>query len=688
MTGPIRLAGPPTDRSTATGHRRRWLRAGWLALVLALAVLCTVAVSPAPAAADPTPAPTPSGVSTADCAAKLPGQVAWCMPWAVHVDKPPAHVKSHCVTYCSRASTAADEQSCIAASIDPAVVRPPADGTPSVLMDGPTTGSGLAGQINCALMQPVSGSADTDRIWAAKKSQCQQDTSTWVAQGFDPDPKPPDCPATDVSCKIARTAQAGVRSGVQGLVDLSVQGMVYLLSWLAKKVFTATSIGDPDAVFYTVYDQLAGVMVLLVIVFFLISTIINGLRTSAGPSPIATLGGLVRAILGITLAGGIAYTISLAWDQATNAVITQNANTAWDPGAVTRALTNLAGGTGAVGTELIALVLSLFGSIGLLLLLIVMLFRSVLFAGAAFFGAVAMSGQTMGETRHWGRRWFWTTNALASSKFFIAELWIYGSRSAYSGDDLSTVLRSILLIWLMVVAPWILLRLTSLWDGYLSDVNAYGVLTSGGSPAEMGSAFADGARQGGQDAAARFSGGGSNAAEMADAGTAETPVTPGGAADDAAALDDAAGAQTGEAASTGGDGGPVGEPTAAQTPTGTGWPDSEQGSGQPNADEADAMQQDGETAQQDLAAGTLTPPGQAPGDGAGVPLQPQAAAGADPTGVHTPTGTGWPDADPAPGGAQAGGDATSGPSSQAAGQASTAEGAAETAAKIAPLAGA
>ena len=110
------------------------------------------------------------------------------------------------------------------------------------------------------------------------------------------------------------------------------------------------------------------------------------------------------------------------------------------------------------------------------------------------FGAMAMTGQVMPETRHWGRRWFWTINALGSSKFFIAELWIYGSRSAYESDSVMNALRAVLLIWLMVAAPWILLRLTSLWDGYLSDVNAHGLLSVAGNPLELGADFVDGAR--------------------------------------------------------------------------------------------------------------------------------------------------------------------------------------------------
>jgi hypothetical protein len=210
-----------------------------------------------------------------------------------------------------------------------------------------------------------------------------------------------------------------------------------------------------------------------------------------------------------------------------------------------------------------------------------------------------------------------------------------------------TVVRSVLLIWLMVVAPWILLRLTSLWDGYLSDVNAYGLLSSGGTPGEIGSAAADGWRQGADSAGRMFSGsGGSEAADMADAGTAEAPATPGGGADDPTGLDDeGTGAKVADAASTGGDGDKVGTPTGEADGDGSGDNPQQGPEGQPNAEEADAVQAGGSSAQHDVSAGTLTAPGQDPGQGAGLPLTPQAAAGSDPTGIGTATTGG---ADPGP----------------------------------------
>ncbi|MEU4239678.1 hypothetical protein [Actinoplanes sp. NPDC026619] len=494
-----------------------------------------------------------------------------------------------------------------------------------------------------------------DAQWEAKRNACAKQIGTWKQQVNDPDPKPADCGLTDASCQIQRKAQdalaSGVRSGIQGLVDIAVQAMVYLLSKLAGLVFTATSISAPDDAFYAVYNSVAGVMVLLMMVFFLISLIINGLRTNAGPGPMATLGGLVRALLGITFAGGLAFLIVTAWDQATNAVIAANAATPWEPSQWVSALTNLSGGA---GTLFLALLLSMFGCIGLLLLFFIMLFRGILATGAAIFGAVAMSGQVMAETRHWGRRWFWTTNALASSKFFIAELWIYGSRSAYGSDDLMTVVRAVLLIWLMVAAPWILLRLTTMWDGYLSDVNAYGLLSAGGNPLAMAPAFADGIGAGAAGASSPGSAGGggggeANAAGVMAANTSSMPTTP---ADAAGVGGDSSGRQAADAASTGGDGGQVGQPASTSGEQSAG----SAGSGDadtPNGQEADGVQAAARSASHTVSTGTPTAPedGSAGTSGGGPsPDSGIASSPAGSSGSGAPQDGGGP-ADGHPGGA-------------------------------------
>ena len=676
MTGPMsvhrhrgadaRATSQPSASTHPQCHRARpsaRLRALVIALGVVAFLLAGVCTATA-ARADP-------ATDTA-CQQKAPAAVAWCMPWAVHVDTPPAGSTSHWVTNCSKATTDADRQSCAAASLT--LDAPTPEGTASVLMDGPTDAKGTAGLINCGLIGALSlKDANTAHryAWQAKQTRCFNVAKTWAAAAYDPNPVKPACDYTDVACRVregvADAASAGIRSGIQGLVDAVVQAEVFLLSKLASMVFTSTSIASPDEAFYSVYNSLAGTLVLLIFVFFIVSTIINGLRTGGGPGPVATLGGLVRAVLGITFAGGIAYTIVLVWDQVTAATIDANASKPWDPSKPVKALTNL---TGGAGTLILAGLFGVLGIIGLVLLFIIMLFRGLLATGAALFGAMAMTGQVMPETRHWGRRWFWTVNALGSSKFFIAQLWIYGARSVYGSDDLITVLQSMLLIWLMVAAPFILLRLTSMWDGYLSDVNAHGLLAAAGGPLQIGADFADGLSQG-----ASGSGGGSSgdapdsATGLMESNSAGMPTTPADAAGQMTGTEDGPGREASEAAATGEDGEQVGDPAAdpnaadategadagAGGGTGNGG-DTGQG---PNAQEADGVQAGTSSAQHDLAAGEVTAPGDSTGDGASLPITPQAAPDADPTGPETPDGANHdsspPSGEPGAGTATAGG---------------------------------
>ena len=551
------------------------------------------------------------------------------MSWAIHVATPPAGAKSHWVTDCSNAVDTDDRRACLSASVtlDPT----PDAATASVLLDGPST-NGLAALVNCALLT-ANDHGQQPSPWSLKSSECMANAAMWAAQSYDPHPTVA-CGPIEVSCQASKSAQqaisSGIRSGIEGLIDLCVQAVVVLLSKLAEFVFTSTAIAAPDAAFYSTYNAVAGVMILLIFVLFVVSTIINGLRVNAGPGPLSTLGGLVRAILGVTFAGGLAYTIVAAWDQATVALLEHNAGTPFSGRQWSDAFIAMAGDS---ATVFIAFVLSIIALLGLLPLFIMMLFRGVLATAAALFGAWAMAGQAMSETRHWGRRWFWTVNALASSKFAIAALWVYGSRSAYE-SDLWTGLKAVLLIWLMVFAPYIMLRLTAMWDGYLSDVNAHGLIASG-SPLGFGADFASGMRAGasaggsgggsgggGSGGGAEGDGPGSNAASVMSANSAEMPTSPGAGLGDAAG-GDGPDTHAADDAATGADGGKVGDPSnAADSGQGDGQPDAD-GAGQPNADEADGVEQGLRSARHDVAAGQLTAPGDTTGADGSAPLVPE-----------------------------------------------------------------
>ncbi|MCZ7379694.1 hypothetical protein [Micromonospora sp. WMMC250] len=639
----------------------------WLRRAGAAAVAATVVsglVMPGSAAAAPTPEPS---ASSAPCAAPAsngqlprPGgldesvpQVAWCLPW---VQWQPG---TGWVTVCSKATGAVDQERCDAVSAT--LETPPPDRTHSVLDDRLPTGGRQP--VRCErFAERASEEPNNAARWTAKEKRCEAlRASLLLHSSLRP---AEDCPTLDVACRVGTQVKDAARSGFEGLADIAVAGFAWALSKLAEVVFEQSS-AVADEPFYNTYNDISGVLIIMVLLVFILSTAINGMRLS-GPGPLSSLGGLVRAMFGITFAGGLAFTLMAAWDEATIALIQRNQQRDWQPSMWVDALNTL---TADTGTVLLAFVVAVISFVGLVLVFLMLLFRSLLAAGAALFGAMAMTGQVMAETRSWGRKWFWTCNALAASKFFIAALWIYGTRTTYESDNVVNVLRGMFIIILMVLAPWILLRLTSMWDGYLADVDARGFLTSAAGAVGM-------------DAAARrltesFSGGGSegDATSLMQGNSDAIPTSPasgpGLSGVRAGAIPDAVGALEGRGGS-----GKVGEPVDE--------PGQGQGQGgDENWQEANGIEQDSRTAQGDMARGQLTTPGDAMGEQGSLPVTPGAmqehlpghgggAGGGDPAGGAAPGGPGGagpgtaPDADASGSGGQpnnsgtAGGEATGG----------------------------
>ncbi|MEH0930931.1 hypothetical protein [Micromonospora sp. CPCC 205558] len=581
----------------------------WLRRVGAVAVVTAVVgglVMPGSAAAAPTPEPS---ASSAACPAPAsngqlprPGgldepvpQVAWCLPWAQWQSG------TGWVTSCSKATSAVDQEQCDAVSVT--LETPPPDRTHSVLDDRLPTGG--RHPVRCErFAERGSEEPNNAARWTAKEKRCEAlRASLLLNSSLRPSE---DCPTLDVACRVGTQVKDAARSGFEGLADIAVAGFAWALSKLAEVVFEQSS-AVPDEPFYGVYNDISGVLIIMVLLVFILSTAINGMRTS-GPGPMSSLGGLVRAMFGIAFAGGIAFTLMAAWDEATIALIQRNQQRDWQPSMWVDALNTL---TADTGTVLLAFVVAVISFVGLVLVFLMLLFRSLLAAGAALFGAMAMTGQVMAETRSWGRKWFWTCNALAASKFFIAALWIYGTRTTYESDNVVNVLRGMFVIILMVLAPWILLRLTSMWDGYLADVDARGFLTSAAGAVGM-------------DAAARRltdplngGGGGGDATSLMQGNSDAIPTSPasgpGMPGVRSGAIPDAVGALEGR-----GDSGKVGEPSG----------DSGQGQGQggdENRQEADGVEQDSRTAQGDVAQGQLTTPGDATGEQGSLPITPGAA---------------------------------------------------------------
>ncbi|MBM0201963.1 hypothetical protein JNW90_01680 [Micromonospora sp. STR1s_5] len=515
---------------------------------------------------------------------------------------------------------------------------PPPDRTHSVLDDRLPTGGRQP--VRCErFAERASEEPNNAARWTAKEKRCEALRASLLLNSSLRTSE--DCSTLDVACQVGTQVKDAARSGFEGLADIAVAGFAWALSKLAEVVFEQSS-AVADEPFYGVYNDISGVLIIMVLLVFILSTAINGMRLS-GPGPLSSLGGLVRAMFGIACAGGIAFTLMAAWDEATIALIQRNQQRDWQPSMWVDALNTL---TADTGTVLLAFVVAVISFVGLVLVFLMLLFRSLLAAGAALFGAMAMTGQVMAETRSWGRKWFWTCNALAASKFFIAALWIYGTRTTYESDNVVNVLRGMFIIILMVLAPWILLRLTSMWDGYLADVDARGFLTSAAGAVGM-------------DAAARrltdpLSGGGSegDATSLMQGNSDAIPTSPasgpGMPGVRAGAIPDAVGALEGP-----GDSGKVGEPS--------GEPGQGQGQGgDENRQEADGVEQDSRTAQGDMAKGQLTTPGDATGEQGALPATPGAMQG------HLPNPGGGPGGgDAAGGGAGSGGPTGAGPGADA-----------------------
>ncbi|GAA4259799.1 hypothetical protein GCM10022255_085890 [Dactylosporangium darangshiense] len=653
-------------------------------LTVLVGVILAVAVGAGRAAAEPSPAPSPPVPSTPHptgspttpappapsetdipgCGGTVPGTVQrWCFLWVRYTTSPPAGAPSHWITACAQGLTNEQLQQCqtVALTLDDR----PGDGTPTVLSDVAPGIPSAPELVRCELFAER-GAADPGNAnrWNYKRDQCRIWAATLSHQlrdpgdGSTPPSTPPsdgdsDCGLTDVSCQVQNILNNAISNGIQGLVNMTVKCMAWLLGEVAKAVFDVTAPPKPDEAFYFTYNSTASILLLFVLLFFIITVIINGLRVN-GPGPLATLGGLVRAMLGILFAGGLAWIIVAAWDEATTSLINANSNQRWDAALWVKAVSTLSVGG---GTALLALLIAGLSIIGLLLLLITQLFRSELAEGAALLGAFAMTGQVAPETKHWARRWFWTLNALGMSRFVTVELWIYGTRSAYE-SDLITAGKGLLIIWMMVMTPWVLLRLLTIVDGYLSDINARGVMAAFGAQAAQAAGDAPGSPSSGSP--------GEQAAQLMNGNLADLPGeqhSPGnvasesgrggvGKAEPQRELTDGPKAQGADAVSGAGDGTAAGDPHGAGGPASggsEGGPDAG-GADHPNADEAAGVQQHSQQAKADLNAATTTATG---GSSAGVPPGGTGAGNGQPSGT---SGTAADDGDPAPSTGSGGGD--------------------------------
>ncbi|MFF0721843.1 hypothetical protein [Micromonospora sp. NPDC003816] len=310
-------------------------------VLVAIVLAAGGVVLPDSAAAVPTPqpsssqewCPTPS-VERPAAGEEVYPQVNWCLPWVRWQDG------TGWLTECSTAVSAVDQEHCDAVSLT--VQSPPPDGVLSVLDDRLPPAGGRP--VRCERFADRAGEdpANAGR-WSAKQSRCEVLREVIAASSS---LRASACSTFDVACQVAEQARDVARTGFEGLADIAVAGFAWALGKLATLVFEETSV-VADEPFYGVYNDVSGVLIIVVLLFFVFSTAINGLRLN-GPGPLSSLGGLVRAMFGIAFAGGIAFLLMAAWDEATVALIRRNEERDWQPSMWVEALNVLTGDTGTV----------------------------------------------------------------------------------------------------------------------------------------------------------------------------------------------------------------------------------------------------------------------------------------------------------------------------------------------------
>ena len=270
------------------------------------------------------------------------------------------------------------------------------------------------------------------------------------------------------------------KKGLEQLVDAAASSAATLYTEVAKWIFRMAAPDLYSTAYASVYNAVTGVLIALVFVVFLLAVATNVVSPRAEGTG-ATVGGLVRAVLGISLAAVIAAMMVRLADECTAAFLTHQQNQDWETSGWPKAMANLAS---APALAVVALLVSALAIIGLLALTVIMFLRGIMIYAAGIIGAIAMLGQAHPATRSWARQWFFTVTALAWSKFVIAALWVLGGKllltSGSSGEgaqfaDLLPALSGLALIWLMVYAPFALTRMFGFLDVQASGIDGEGV---------------------------------------------------------------------------------------------------------------------------------------------------------------------------------------------------------------------
>ncbi|MGW1996468.1 hypothetical protein [Embleya sp. NPDC001921] len=360
------------------------------------------------------------------------------------------------------------------------------------------------------------------------------------------------------------------KKGLEQLVKAAAESATTLFAKAAEFIFEKTAPDLHGTAFTSVYDAVATVMLALVFIFFVAAILLNIVSDKFGHVP-ASVGGLIRAVLGICLAAKVADLMVKLSDQCTTKLLESNeAKPQWSAQAFADQMGSLMGDSGMV---IVVLLAAIFAIIGLIALMVIMFVRGIELYAAALFGAIAMVGQAHPHTRTWARKWFWNFTALAWSKFVIAALWLLAGSLIGEGDSLVAVLSGLGMIWMMVYAPFALMKMFSFLDaqatGIGNDLGAKMLNKAKDAAMPGGGSDDDADAESGSDSGGQNSPGGSPASQM-DANVADVES---GMADETGG-DDATDMDADDMDADDGDSAPGGGPAdntadGADDPTGT-----------------------------------------------------------------------------------------------------------------------
>ena len=297
-------------------------------------------------------------------------------------------------------------------------------------------------------------------------------------------------------------ADYAAKKGMDQVVAFFTSGLITMwgafTSWMIN--FTAPNLATGG--FMQIYDLIAALMYGLAFLGWLLALTVAWRRGKLAGS---LLGG-IRAVLAIQLIPIIAVSMLTLARECTKLLIAGHVDSI---------------GSAKFATSLVAvnpvvgLLAAVFGIIGLIVALLILIFQIPLVFGHALFGVIAGAGQANPATSGWLLKWFFTFLSLCWTPFFMVGLSILGqdliagldsNTQQNVGQQMATVLGGLLIMLLLPTTPWLLSGIMSVTTGRVSAAaDAIGEKVGG----DMMSTAADAGRSGVEAAGRAAAAGGS-----------------------------------------------------------------------------------------------------------------------------------------------------------------------------------